>query len=339
MATPTPVIAEAPYVQIANTGAATYSVTLDGSGSLHNAGGWASSGAWQWSLVSSSLGLGATLATLSGDTTDTCTVSGLVAGESVLVMLKVKNDAGEESHAYPYPVQKSTAPYDFDALPSTGMVAIAVATAKAGLVTTPEYDRGWAPRSYYPAIMAIEDHEGRIESLETTTAGLVNTGAGVPATTATIGSVKLGATPVDANAPVVQNYREVVLSGVYHGALVALSAGSSPIDSTAHVALFMRDAADLVDVVGVLRNRGNTGSTLTVKVYLMTPAQYAANDFASATELNSLTWAKSSSLMTASRDYSPQSVPADTVIAFVRDDAADIGAKDLTVSARLRVAL
>jgi hypothetical protein len=137
MPAPIPVVAPIPeYTDLPVGG----TVSLSGSGGLPGA-------SYQWTLIEKPDGSNAQLQ--NANTTSPTLVSVDTRG-TYIVFLKI-TDSGGASHAYPYPVQATSAPYGFT-VPLTTAFGVVRVKEESGLIKPGRGEYGWFEKGLWPLI-------------------------------------------------------------------------------------------------------------------------------------------------------------------------------------------
>jgi hypothetical protein len=137
MPAPIPVVAPIPeYTDLPVGG----TVSLSGSGGLAGA-------SYQWTLIEQPDGSNAQLQ--NANTTSPTLVSVDTRG-TYIVFLKI-TDSGGASHAYPYPVQATSAPYGFT-VPVTTAFGVVRVKEESGLIKPGRGEYGWFEKGLWPLI-------------------------------------------------------------------------------------------------------------------------------------------------------------------------------------------
>lgn len=124
----------------------TVALTCDGSTSLPGA-------TYQWTLIEKPP---LSNAALTNANTATPTLTNVDQRGTYIVFLKI-TDSGGSSHAYPYPVQASTAPYGFTTPLATAFGVVRVAEASTGLFKPGRGEYGWFEKGLWPIVDKLEE--------------------------------------------------------------------------------------------------------------------------------------------------------------------------------------
>lgn len=124
----------------------TVALTCDGSTSLPGA-------TYQWTLIEKPP---LSNAALTNANTATPTLTNVDQRGTYIVFLKI-TDSGGSSHAYPYPVQASTAPYGFTTPLATAFGVVRIAEASTGLFKPGRGEYGWFEKGLWPIVDKLEE--------------------------------------------------------------------------------------------------------------------------------------------------------------------------------------
>lgn len=94
-------------------------------------------------------------AALTNANTATPTLTNVDQRGTYIVFLKI-TDSGGSSHAYPYPVQASTAPYGFTTPLATAFGVVRIAEASTGLFKPGRGEYGWFEKGLWPIVDKLE---------------------------------------------------------------------------------------------------------------------------------------------------------------------------------------
>jgi len=262
---------------------------------------------WDWELLDEPPGSGATLA---DPTTQTPDLNGIDTWGNHRLFLKVKNDLNVWSEQDPL------------LAPDSAFVIVRIQSAKLGIEKPAKGERNWQ--------QPFRDTMGDLEQLKTdfdnrTVAGISDTHASTtgvslrhntegnyatddglaggtplhkhpvgtvdPATTTTLGTVKLAEAALDPANPKAVTKDRMGYAGTVQGTYqntgwiprIKPPNASGGAGSLAHMAYYVQEPFTCTEFTAILADGGLAADTYVIKLYKMTTTQYAANDFAGAT--------------------------------------------------------
>lgn len=128
------------------------SLTCSGSTTLPGA-------TYQWTLIEKPP---LSTAALTNATTATPTLTNVDVRGTYIVFLKI-TDSGGSSHAYPYPVQATSAPYGFTTPLTTAFGVLRIAEETTGLFKPGRGEYGWFEKGLWPLIERVGSNEVNLD--------------------------------------------------------------------------------------------------------------------------------------------------------------------------------
>jgi hypothetical protein len=272
-------------------------VNLDGTGSTDPDGG--SILTWSWTLIAAPPG---STATVFNPTSSTPELRTLNVPGTYRVFLIVTDDEVESSIT------------DRLKAPESAFVHINVKSEHLETVVPAAGERNWHPKyqDFHDAVETLKDDfdthpiadhadttatGAELEELtDGSTTTLHNHACLAPATTTTLGTVKLADTPSDPGNPKVIVREHVTFTDTVNGTRLAAGVHPGIVDVhvnagdelDAHIVWAVNFAVEADDLDIIVHDGGESGADWQFKLYKMTRAQLITNDFAGATVLGTI---------------------------------------------------